>query len=1111
MTLLGLYRVVNFKGTLKLSTITQPFKVSDSFMSDWIEYVIKDFSSTLLGFRAKINPRPISLSPIQSSSPTSRFLKELFPTGMFSKVSSDFSSLWLSAHLWLQSSSFDSLKRFSSLLGYPYFSQRIRLIGESTPKIKAGFLRKGWANWVESTTLDRNPDPDSRLISSVDGVIWRPDHTSFTDWGSMDLSKVRPTKQYASASGKLGRLGLKFEAAGKIRVFAMVDAWTQWLMTPLHLLVFDLLKFFKTDGTFNQRSPILNLIELFQNPLGWVPKTTFYSLDLSAATDRLPIRLQKTIVSLLYELFWLKSTGTITYGDVIKSRLDTLSKEALEFGDLWEDLLVNRFYYLSLSHSDLKKMDGIRRADYKLKYAVGQPMGALSSWAMLALVHHAIVGFAAKRAKVKVFNRYAVLGDDVVIADSRVAKQYLLILQEIGVSVGLAKSIISKRKMVIEFAKKFVVNSTFMDMIPIKDCITTWISNALVKEVGVKWHASSNQLMSFLGYGYKSRQRFATGNVWKLPSRQRVNLVWLRMPGSELGFRRWFTWITMTSNFDWNTAVSTSVQLEILNRCMSLFIQVADKIDVAFINWKDSYASIDTRGATDYPVYKETQSYSDGTGLVFTDKTLVSWKELLFEPLNKNLEPSRRTYELYHHDSESIPSVDSPKFKSVGLEGYHIIKDIFESYERFTNAHLLKGKYVRRDLKDLIDKICGFIFNNDLIGQIPKEYWPTDRTQEKVFDDFLQSFEYWVYLSAPVWKDSKVNIDKILDKDKVNYECTALVPIGRERNFEYIGIRKNFELSKYYIFKESLYINRTKVIYDRWRPLVIRWVIETAVAISFVTLVLALPLWGDPIPTVQYIKEVIETPVSEIIKYIPVEVVKTEIKESWFFFWLCVLLVFGIGFLLIILHQYTISNLNLKSELETASSHVGFVEKALKDNNQIFKEEINKLQELYSNLKVQSESEISYFSAESERMLLEKASLVEEITNLKLRDEIFSLSKDKLIRTIEDEQDILQTRLISCMEQFLKGEEVPGLRELLELMRRDLAVTRVKIDLLVDPSKLSSQNYALDLVNNIIPALYSRSELSSDNLFENLCNMFMFHYSVSNEALIDAAMGSSLV
>lgn len=32
----------------------------------------------------------------------------------------------------------------------------------------------------------------------------------------------------------LGRLALKEEAAGKIRVFAMVDAYTQWALYPLH-------------------------------------------------------------------------------------------------------------------------------------------------------------------------------------------------------------------------------------------------------------------------------------------------------------------------------------------------------------------------------------------------------------------------------------------------------------------------------------------------------------------------------------------------------------------------------------------------------------------------------------------------------------------------------------------------------------------------------------------------------------------------------------------------------------------------------------------------------------------------------------------------------------
>lgn len=32
----------------------------------------------------------------------------------------------------------------------------------------------------------------------------------------------------------LGRLSVKEEAAGKMRVFAMVDAFTQWALKPLH-------------------------------------------------------------------------------------------------------------------------------------------------------------------------------------------------------------------------------------------------------------------------------------------------------------------------------------------------------------------------------------------------------------------------------------------------------------------------------------------------------------------------------------------------------------------------------------------------------------------------------------------------------------------------------------------------------------------------------------------------------------------------------------------------------------------------------------------------------------------------------------------------------------
>jgi hypothetical protein len=92
---------------------------------------------------------------------------------------------------------------------------------------------------------------------------------------------------------------------------------------------------------------------------------------------------------------------------------------------------------------------------------------------MLAMTHHAIVAFVAKRAGYSDFQDYAVLGDDIIIANSKVALAYLHFLKEIGVEVGLAKSIISKRRLVLEFAKKFFVDSEQMNAIAFKDCITT--------------------------------------------------------------------------------------------------------------------------------------------------------------------------------------------------------------------------------------------------------------------------------------------------------------------------------------------------------------------------------------------------------------------------------------------------------------------------------------------------------------------------------------------------------------------------------------------------------------------------------------------------------------
>lgn len=82
-------------------------------------------------------------------------------------------------------------------------------------------------------------------------------------------------------------------------------------------------------------------------------------------------------------------------------------------------------------------------------------MGALSSWAMLALTHHVIVNISAKRVGLTLFKDYALLGDDIVIADKAVAMAYHEIMTKVlGVDINLSKSLISSNS--FEFAKRLV-------------------------------------------------------------------------------------------------------------------------------------------------------------------------------------------------------------------------------------------------------------------------------------------------------------------------------------------------------------------------------------------------------------------------------------------------------------------------------------------------------------------------------------------------------------------------------------------------------------------------------------------------------------------------------
>jgi len=203
----------------------------------------------------------------------------------------------------------------------------------------------------------------------------------------------------------LSKLSLIYDKEAKVRVVGILDYWTQTALRPLHLRLFSLLKRIKSDCTHNQDHFRLCL----------PPKGPYYSYDLTAATDRFPIWFEKWVVS------------------------ELVNKE---YGDAWAELIADR---------DFKSP----AASGSIRYGVGQPMGAYSSWAVFALSHHVVVLIAAKRAgKPSSWSDYALLGDDIVIADTSVAEQYKIILSDLGVSISDTKSHVSKDT--YEFAKRWI-------------------------------------------------------------------------------------------------------------------------------------------------------------------------------------------------------------------------------------------------------------------------------------------------------------------------------------------------------------------------------------------------------------------------------------------------------------------------------------------------------------------------------------------------------------------------------------------------------------------------------------------------------------------------------
>jgi hypothetical protein len=136
----------------------------------------------------------------------------------------------------------------------------------------------------------------------------------------------------------------------KTREVAILDYWSQCALLPLHNYQLRFLSNVAQDCTLNQTKRFKSLRAK--------PGNHYWSIDLTAATDRFPILIQHQFLTMWF---------------------------GLEYADAWKRLMVGTpFLY----------------KDRELTYKVGNPMGAYSSFNTFAICHHFLVYLACKRVKI---------------------------------------------------------------------------------------------------------------------------------------------------------------------------------------------------------------------------------------------------------------------------------------------------------------------------------------------------------------------------------------------------------------------------------------------------------------------------------------------------------------------------------------------------------------------------------------------------------------------------------------------------------------------------------------------------------------------------------------
>jgi hypothetical protein len=182
-----------------------------------------------------------------------------------------------------------------------------------------------------------------------------------------------------------------------------------------------MLKTIDSDFTFDHKKGIGHVLSAKK-----VDGMNYFSIDLTAATDRIPRLLQAEILSSVFSL---------------------LGFNGRSIADQWL-IIVDREF----------KTEGSKlNHGLPIKYEVGQGMGIFTSWPIMALFHHFVINGICGVTT----DRYALVGDDLFFyGTNEEFDRYIGFMTSIGVSVNKGKTVISRDadSPTIEFARNFVVD-----------------------------------------------------------------------------------------------------------------------------------------------------------------------------------------------------------------------------------------------------------------------------------------------------------------------------------------------------------------------------------------------------------------------------------------------------------------------------------------------------------------------------------------------------------------------------------------------------------------------------------------------------------------------------